>query len=275
MPQPITDPVLAGLSIPPRRPPSDRPVPGCAVRILHSGCRLVQTHEFGPWGSPTWHFSWIDRPALTLTWHGGSARQHPGVIALLPPGVRVQRQASASCVHLYLNAQLASRLVVVAPILHPVGNAECALLRQLAIPLAARTAPTPAEGLAMQTLIGLILTTLPVTAWSTLPADLRIRAALATITADPAGAPGNAELAAAVGLSPGRFLRLFRAQVGCAPQRLRLDLRLDAAAAALSDGASVKAVAARFGWRGRNRFSIAFHRRFGAGPATWRRRLGQ
>lgn len=266
-------PILAGLAIPSRRPPRDRPVPRCAIRVLHSGCRWVSVQDSSRQRTSAWHLSWIDRPGATLAWRGCSLAQHPGLIVLIPPGLDVRRTVSRDVVHIYLTLLVGQRIAAAEPLIHRVGPRERELLRRLARPLARREPASAAEGLAMQTLVGLALAGLPDSAWPIMPTDRRIRRALLAIEADPVGAPGNAVLAAAAGLSLGRFLRLFRSEVGTSPQRLRLDLRLERAAAALSEGATVKAAAQRGGWRGRARFSTAFRRRFGCGPATWRRTL--
>ncbi len=121
------------------------------------------------------------------------------------------------------------------------------------------------------TLIGLVLSVLPDSAWQSEASDARILQALRTLRSNPAANLSIAELAAAADLSIGRFLRLFRAQTGTSPQRLRLDWRLDQAADALRAGLGIKAAAHAAGWRDRTRFSTAFRQRFGLPPARWLR----
>lgn len=86
--------------------------------------------------------------------------------------------------------------------------------------------------------------------------------------------PGLAEMAAQVGLSPGRFATLFRRCTGRTPIEHLTLLRLEAAADRLIGDrtATVAAVAAAFGFCSAQYFSVLFRRRYGRSPAAWRRR---
>ncbi len=270
--------LLAGLGpVPRQRPPRDRPIALPAWTVLHGGCRWVQPAEMGQGASPHWGLSWVDRPAVTLHWISAgrqeAATQDAGLIALIPPGLAVRRAIREPCIQFYLSLRLGQGCRLDRPLLHPLGPAESALLRTCIAAQAARQPPTDAEAVATTALVAVICAALPAACWPAGPVDLRIRAAIDRMKADPGAAWDNAGLARAAGLSLGRFLRLFQAETGTSPQRLLRDLRLDQAAAALRRGEPLKAVGPACGWRDRAAFSAAFRQRFGQPPGTWVRRI--
>jgi AraC-like DNA-binding protein len=80
-------------------------------------------------------------------------------------------------------------------------------------------------------------------------------------------------LAAIVGLSPFRFLHLFKLIAGTSPHQYRLRLRLRAAALRLlSTETSVTAVALASGFQDLSNFIRTFTREFGVSPTRYRRR---
>lgn len=78
------------------------------------------------------------------------------------------------------------------------------------------------------------------------------------------------ELAARVGLSERTFYRRFVAATGETPARFIEAVRLDAARMLLSQGLTLKAIAAQVGLTPTARFTRAFERRFGVSPSLFR-----
>ena len=79
-------------------------------------------------------------------------------------------------------------------------------------------------------------------------------------------------LARSVGVHPSRLAHEFRARLGASPGEYVRRLRLEWAAAQLSDGeSSVAEVALRAGFYDQSHFSRMFRRHFGIAPAAWRR----
>jgi transcriptional regulator GlxA family with amidase domain len=77
-------------------------------------------------------------------------------------------------------------------------------------------------------------------------------------------------LAARVGLSERTFYRKFVAATGDSPARFIESVRLDAARTLLSQGLSLKEIAAQVGLAPAARFTRAFERRFGISPSLFR-----
>lgn len=97
--------------------------------------------------------------------------------------------------------------------------------------------------------------------------DPRIRAAL-TRLGDPARPHTSAaELAHAVGLSPSRFLHLFRQHTGTSFRRYRLWIRMVTAASLLAERRELTSVAADAGFASPSHFSSSFHSMFGLPPS--------
>ncbi|MFC3891005.1 helix-turn-helix domain-containing protein [Lentzea rhizosphaerae] len=91
--------------------------------------------------------------------------------------------------------------------------------------------------------------------------DDRIRAALATLLADPAlSAP---QVAAEINLSTSRFLHLFSAESGTSFRRYRLWARMLRVAGALNRGADLTSASAEAGFASPSHFSDTFHDLFG------------
>ena len=93
--------------------------------------------------------------------------------------------------------------------------------------------------------------------------DERIRVAMRTLRSRPGDRVSAAEIAAAVDLSPSRFLHLFSAQAGTSFRRYRLWVKMCHAAAALSDGADLTTAASEAGFASPSHFSDAFRTMFG------------
>lgn len=87
------------------------------------------------------------------------------------------------------------------------------------------------------------------------------------------GAPlALAEVAAAVGMSYDAWRKAFRAEVGVAPARFRLDRRLAAVAELLvTTSRSVRSIAVEFGFTDERHLVVRFHEAHGCTPAAYRR----
>ncbi|MCK7595110.1 helix-turn-helix transcriptional regulator [Pseudomarimonas salicorniae] len=105
----------------------------------------------------------------------------------------------------------------------------------------------------------------------TLPSDPRILEAAARIDADPAGRAWNhRQLAAAAGLSPSRFLALFREQLGMPVRNYVLWRRLLLAVSGLRAGQNVTMAALDAGFADAAHFSRSFRQVIGAAPSELR-----
>lgn len=98
-----------------------------------------------------------------------------------------------------------------------------------------------------------------------------VRDAQAWLAADPAGAPGPAGLAPALGLSRFALCRQFRAATGRSVLEYREDLRLVAAIGRLRDDpdADLATLAADLGFASHSHFTARFRRRLGVPPRTF------
>jgi len=73
-------------------------------------------------------------------------------------------------------------------------------------------------------------------------------------------------------LSPGQFIRAFKAVFGETPHQVRIEARLDLAKRLLiTDSASITDVCAEAGFASLGTFSYAFTRRVGLSPSAFRR----
>lgn len=95
------------------------------------------------------------------------------------------------------------------------------------------------------------------------PTDPRIAWAMRRIAADPAGSPDATGLAAAVHLSPSRFLHLFTAHSGTSFRRYRLWARMLRVGTALAAGRDLTRAAIDAGFASPSHFSDTFHALFG------------
>jgi AraC-like DNA-binding protein len=80
------------------------------------------------------------------------------------------------------------------------------------------------------------------------------------------------QVAREAALSPGQFIRAFKAVFGQTPHQVRIDARLDLAKRLLiTDSASVTDVCAAAGFSSLGTFSYVFTRKFGLSPSAFRR----
>lgn len=267
--------LLDGLGeVPKTRPTFARPISLPSWSVIHGGCRWVSSRELQEESAPFWRLSWF-ASSLEVTWQEDGRRrqirQESNLINLIPPNVKVKRILQESSVHLYLTIRMSAFCNLTAPWFHPLGPSETTLLRRLIKEQIERQSPKMPETIATSAFLGLLFASLPSECWSAGPSDARIRAAVQRIQQDPSISLSNQILAKEAGLSLGRFVRLFQAQVGVSPQRLIRDCRLDLASEALRHGQGIKSVAKTYGWADRSRFSVAFRQRFGRPPASWLR----
>jgi AraC-like DNA-binding protein len=97
--------------------------------------------------------------------------------------------------------------------------------------------------------------------------DSRVRAAARQLVQQPADAKDAAAYARAAGLSPSRFLHLFRDQTGTSFRRYRLWARMLRAGAVMGAGRNLTAAAIEAGFCSPSHFSSAFHGMFGLRPS--------
>ena len=104
-------------------------------------------------------------------------------------------------------------------------------------------------------------------------ANARIAAALRHMRDEPARAHRLTALAARAGLSPSRFLHLFKAETGVPLRRYRIWNRMGAAIRASAEGASLTQAAHAAGFASSAHFSSAFRDMFGMMPSDLARAL--
>ena len=104
--------------------------------------------------------------------------------------------------------------------------------------------------------------------------NARIAAALRHMRDEPHRAHRLTTLAACAGLSPSRFLHLFKAETGVPLRRYRIWSRMGAAVRASGEGASLTEAAHAAGFANSAHFSSAFRDTFGMMPSDLARALG-
>jgi len=104
-------------------------------------------------------------------------------------------------------------------------------------------------------------------------ADARIAAALRQMRDEPHRGHPLTDLADRAGLSPSRFLHLFKAETGVPLRRYRIWNRMGAAVRASGEGASLTEAAHAAGFASSSHFSSAFRDMFGMMPSDLARAL--
>lgn len=98
-------------------------------------------------------------------------------------------------------------------------------------------------------------------------ADPRVTLALSRLHADPSARPALNDLAAEVGLSPSRFIHLFKAATGVPLRRYKIWLAMGAAMRSIGAGANLTTAAMDAGFASSAHFSTAFREMFGMEPS--------
>lgn len=100
------------------------------------------------------------------------------------------------------------------------------------------------------------------------PPDPRVRSVIRTLFADPAAPHSAADAAAAVGLSPSRFLHLFTEHTGTSFRRYRMWARLVRFGECVAVGSDFTRAAADAGFASPSHFSDTFRAVFGITAST-------
>jgi|GEM_PF-822990 len=99
----------------------------------------------------------------------------------------------------------------------------------------------------------------------------KLRRVIDHVEANLGGRIGLADLAAAAGLSPFHFSRVFRRATGTTPHRFVMERRLQQACARLADpSVSIAETALACGFANQSHFTAAFSRSMGISPARYR-----
>ncbi len=98
-------------------------------------------------------------------------------------------------------------------------------------------------------------------------ADARVTLALSRLHADPSARPALNDLAAEAGLSPSRFIHLFKAATGVPLRRYKIWLAMGAAMRSIGGGANLTTAAMDAGFASSAHFSTAFREMFGMEPS--------
>lgn len=229
---------------------------------------------------PFWRISWHRDCGARLRETGGRWwKFDPDFIVVIPPGTSVEHDLRVGIRACYIHGfagQPFDRYR--GPLLRVFVGSETRNLLESICAMFERgngdKRPDAASRLRMRALFLRVLTEIPDGDWPGPPPDARIRGALARI--ETAAATGrkltNPQLARVAGMSVNAFIRRFGEEVGKSPQDYQLACRLERACALLQGREqTIETVAEACGFCDRFDFTRMFRRRFGAGPATWRR----
>jgi AraC family transcriptional regulator of arabinose operon len=250
------------------------------VRLIAGGVGVHRHPQAQPWHDlPCWLFSRVLHGRLTIeTAEDGVHRLEPGRIFVVRPHVR--RRFSSLSAPGYADRWVHARMLRngvdpfaghIVPLL-PTG----ALAEALSEAISGLTSIGPgadSRRLASAARLLQAVETLP-----RMPAPerdvQRIGPVLHRLQAQPHLPADRASLARLVGLSPSRFAAVFRQATGQAPLAYLAERRLERAREFLAGSdAPVGAIAAAVGFDDPLHFSRRFRRRFGIGPAAWRRTI--
>lgn len=238
-------------------------------KLLHIASQVLTAWTIVPPEQPYWRLYWNDAPGAAVIAGGRRLELTPAHLVLISPDTAYAGELRRPVRHTYVHFLLgrpadAAHGLVVPVALDPARRRQAADLAALPGGLA--------RELTALSLLAWAAAALPATAWPGPPADARVAAAqhaLATRLADP---PSNTELAAAAGLHPHAFDRLFRRHTGSSPHAWGLRRRLDEACRRLMHGREpVSAIARACGFADHRHLGVAFRRRFDESPAQFRR----
>lgn len=243
------------------------------ARMLLCRAANLQAWSMPHMAMPYWRLYLPFSPGGRLKWDGRTWTLIPGRWVLIAPGT----DSAASLDRPYTKAY--AHFLWVPPGKRPVeGIHEGALdqgvidrLRDLL-----HRGDGRAFGLLMQAVFRQLMASLTECALADAPTGLSpaVQRALEILRVDPSSTPGNATLAAAVGLHPGSLIRLFKQEIGRPPQQEAMRFRLEHAAMLLAEsGDDLESIASACGFADRHHFSRAFARHWRQPPAAFRRQM--
>lgn len=197
----------------------------------------------------------------------------PGRIWLIAPQTSFATRAPDGLEHFYVHMRLGLPYDAALPAIdsRPISAEEYALMA--AVPRHDQQLD-PALALSLQALAATVASGLAAARWPQSGRDPLLELLLRRMHDQPERCPDNTSLARELGLGADAFHRRFVAATGCAPQTWLRQRRLDLAAIRLEcsdDG--IDSIAVATGFCDRHHFSRAFARRYGQGPAAYRRQL--
>lgn len=226
-------------------------------------CRLERWHHT-PIARPYWRLYWNQDPGWEIIEAGRRTALGPARLILVAPETVYRTAWQGPSRHLFLHFTTAGLPGEPLPGIHliPCNEAILCLLTQVR----AGFAELDAYALACHA-----LARLPASAFATGERSPGIARAAALAGRFIHRQVANAELAKAAGMQPNAFIRRFRDETGCTPQRWHHQRRIDAACLALeSETTSIDELAARFGFCDRHHFTRVFTRLRGIAPAAYR-----
>ncbi|MBN1670950.1 MAG: helix-turn-helix transcriptional regulator [Kiritimatiellae bacterium] len=261
-------------------PPHIAPV----LRIL--GCARARLTRWyvRPEGRPFWRFYWNADPGAAIVFRRETFELDDRRIFAIPPNTPFGVRLQGTVHHLFAHFLLGYPYDAIRPriIASPVTGGLRKRLAQLNRQIGERRQGAPASDLPhaglgrsgrlhLSALIAYVLGEVAEQDWPQGPTDARIRRALQRIDAE-GPAPKNVALAVSASMNTNAFIRLFRQEVGEPPQAYAVKRRLERACVMLTHGdETIERIAERCGYCDRNYFSAVFAKRFGIGPASYRR----
>ncbi|OVE77706.1 hypothetical protein BVX99_01950 [bacterium F16] len=231
---------------------------------------------------PHWRLWWNPEPGAEIGCDAGTYALDPGHMVLVPPYVRITHRLHqpvwSLALHVEVNEPVDPGLDRVFYPELPEDMVE--RLQQLneRIPQGFTFTQDKNHGAWLHLFLGEIfcraLQLLPSEIWSVPARDPRVDDAVATIHSAVDTTLSNTGLARQANLSTNAFIRLFSQNMGVPPQVYMQNVRLDKAARLLQQSdESIDIVAESCGFCDRNYLSKLFKRRFGVGPARYRRQM--
>lgn len=245
------------------------------LRILACCTRVVERWSGDDMRAPYWRLYWNPAPGAWLNTDQGRVEIGPDCRVLIAPETSFTGHSAGAFTHTFMHASVgpAFRPAGGGVFVQPLADQPAAAMRRLSEEIGDSPGCTPALALHIQRYLIECLQQVPDTAWPTPVGDARVRAALEVLQSNLVRPPGNAQLAAYVGLHPGSLVRRFTAEVGMSPQRFALCARLDRAAHDLTHtDLTVAAIAEVWGFSDRQHLTRTMRRYYRMTPGAWRQR---
>ncbi|MBN1673100.1 MAG: helix-turn-helix transcriptional regulator [Kiritimatiellae bacterium] len=258
--------------------PADLSLP--RVRIHVVGCLRLRDWTHATPLRTHWRMVW-NRDAGSSVFHAGQRyRLTPGHMVLIPPETPITRELTRPARHLYLHFSAGQPYDRLAGEVFrfPLDRRLRSRLLELAGALEARGrfGTECRHALLLNDLVADILLRIPPERWARFREQRPITRTIRHMEENLARPVSNRELAGGLRMGESAFIRAFRAQVGLSPQAFWQDLRLrHAAILLLHSGTDIEGIAAECGFCDRYYLSKLFKRRYGVGPAAYRRAAGQ